>query len=83
MLDRLSGAVARRVSISVCHTFNRHAPDAAIKSNGLFLYARCRFCDTVITRTNPASWRAAPQVDEDYLSEMKDISTDFLRVAQD
>jgi hypothetical protein len=82
MLDRLSGAVARRVSISVCTTFDLHAPGTAIRSNGLFLYARCRFCSTVISRTGRVAWRAARRVDEAYLAEMREVSTEFLRVAQ-
>ncbi|KUR71149.1 hypothetical protein AQZ52_10785 [Novosphingobium fuchskuhlense] len=75
MLDRVSGAVGRKVGRSVCRTLGLHAPGPVIKSNGLFFYGRCKFCARIITRTGPASWRAARAVDEVYLGEMRDVST--------
>ncbi|WP_298166391.1 hypothetical protein [Novosphingobium sp.] len=74
MLDRLPGAVARGVSVLVCRTLDRHAPDAVIRTNGLFLYGRCRFCSKVITRSGTIAWRTAPAVDEAYLAEMRNVS---------
>ncbi|OYU37020.1 hypothetical protein [Novosphingobium sp. PASSN1] len=74
MLDRVAGAVAQCAGRSVCRTLDRHAPAPAIKSNGVFLYGRCRFCTLIIVRANRCSWRAAHAVDEAYLAEMRDIS---------
>jgi len=74
MFERLAGAVVRGIGVSVCRTLDLHAPDHALKSNGLFVYGKCRFCGTIITRTGPGSWRVARDVDDDYLREMRDIS---------
>lgn len=75
MLERLAEAVGRSASKAVCHAFDLHVPAPAIKTNGLFLYSRCRFCTSIITRTGTTSWRTAEEVNEAYLAEMRDFST--------
>jgi hypothetical protein len=71
---RVTRGLRRSVGAAICRTIDRHAPDQVIKSNGLFVYGRCRFCSTIITQTRRSSWRAAPMVDDEYLAEMRAVS---------